>query len=823
MPGIEQEPSLNLAAAELQRYLSGEIAPMMVVEYFEELVPHPPEITAKIIVQWIQSQISGPTESAATGDLIFHALKKLSLLSELELVRRATMIGAIHEISRMLLHVCPAEQRDELRMRLSHLGEAATVLASRAELLHREAGLGGAPSQGSGATAKDVKDAKPAAPKPAGAKPDPNAIDRGARALSLLLTGLSKLRNPKAPPAKEGPEAAMIAQVLSTAALESKTNEDLARHLERVKKEGIATPMGQVFRALGWSLPGWGSLGDDAKAVDARTGRQLKAMDRIVALAPDAQERAKRWGEMIYAAIEQLNEGRLAQTVSILEVAKRLIAERRPDAEIVGQVLSQAEAAISDDILRRLADAPTKHGLLRKVLEFFPSLRPEMLLTHLDGEIRREKRKLILTLLECHGATCRDAVITRLASAMRGEIPDPEGFYRRNLAFLLRRIPRAGHERVEEEMDLLAKMMEPGEPPISAKEAVGALGQLRQRPAELALVDRLRRLEAELVARGGDKDGWELADRLCAALARQGSVRAIRGLTAHAYNRAPALGDALARLENLSRLDLSIDPEQLAVLLKGMRELAASKVLGFVPPRVQHELSCVMQAIAGTPTIEVRAGLESIASQFKRHALGEQARKTLANLEPSARKTTDALTGDLELFGLPNLLQSLAGSESSGELVLFDAHQGRQGSIAMSAGKITRCEAGRVTGADAVYLFMEKPFPGTFAFRTAAESGGPPPKETFDPMSLILEGARRHDEYQQAKAFAADGVRFEPAGIPAVRPEDETDGDFASHVWDRAAAGTTANDCELEMKTDPFRVRRLYAHWVEGRALRPRA
>ena len=820
MPEIEQEPSLNLAAAELQRYLSGEIAPMMVVEYFEELVPHPPEITAKIIVQWIQSQISGPTESAATADLIFHALKKLSLLSELELVRRATMIGAIHEISRMLLHVCPAAQRDELRMRLSHLGEAATVLASRAELLHREAGLGGAPAQDSGTSAKD---AKTAGPKTAGTKPDAATMDRGAQALSLLLSGLAKLRNPKAPPAKEGPEAAMIAQVLSTAALESKTNEDLARHLERVKKEGIATPMGQVFRALGWSLPGWGSLGGDAKAVDARTGRQLKAMDRIVALAPDAQERAKRWGEMIYAAIEQLNEGRLAQAVSILEVAKRLIAERRPDAEIVAQVLSQAEAAISDDILRRLADAPTKHGLLRKVLEFFPSLRPEILLTHLDGEIRREKRKLILTLLECHGATCRDAVITRLASAMRGEIPDAEGFFRRNLAFLLRRIPRAGHERVEEEMDLLAKMIEPGEPPISAKEAVGALGQLRQRPAELALIDRLRRLESELIARGGDKDGWELADRLCAALARQGSVRAIRGVTAHAYNRAPALGDALARLENLSRLDLSIDAEQLAVLLKGMRELAASKVLGFVPPRVQHELSCVMQAIAGTPTIEVRTGLESIAAQFKRHALGEQARKALANLEPSARKTTDALTGDLELFGLPSLLQSLAGSESSGELVLFDAHQARQGSIAMSAGKITRCESGRLSGAEAVYLFMEKPFPGTFAFRSAAESGRPLPNEALDPMSLILEGARRHDEYQQAKAFAADGVRFEPAGIPAVRPEDETDGDFASHVWDRAAAGTPANECELESKTDPFRVRRLYAHWVETRALRPRA
>jgi len=823
MPGTEQEPSVQQAADELQRYLSDEIAPMMAVEYFEVLVPHPPEITAKVIAHWIQSQNRKPSENVETADLIYHALKKLSVLSELELVRRATMMRAIHEISRMLLHVCPEGQRDELRMRLSHLGETATVLSSRAEFLHREAGFEAAGPAAPAAAAGTAKPAAKAAPQGAQPKPDAETMDRGARALSMLLGGLAKLRDPKAPTQKEGPEAAMLAQVLATAALESKTNEDLARHLERVKKEGVATPMGQVFRALGWSLPGWGTIGEDGKPIDAKSGRQLKAMNRIVALAPDAQERAKRWGEMIYAAIEQLNEGRLAQAVSIIEVAKALIAERHPDKDIVGQVLQQAEAAISEDLLRRLAEVPGKHGLLRKVLDFFPSFRPDMLLTNLDGEIRREKRKLILTLLECHGPICRDAVISRLASTLRGEIPDAEGFYRRNLAFLLRRIPRTGHGRIEDEMELLAAMIEPEEPPISAKEAVGALGQLRHRPAELALVDRLRRLEAETIARGGTKDRWEMADRLCAALTRHGSQRAIRAIATHAYNRAPALGDALTRFEHLSRLDLSVDPEQLAVLMKAIRELAPQKVLGFVAKRGNHELSCLMNAVAGTPTQEVRAALELIVERFGRHVLGEQAQRILSKLEPSAKKSTEALTGDLELFGLPNLLQTLAGSQSSGELVLFDASQARQGAIAMVKGKITRCEAGHLRDAEAVYLFMEKPFPGTFAFRSTPDEPASAATAVLDAMSLILEGARRHDEYQQAKAFAQDGVRFEPAGIPAIRPEDETDGEFASHVWDRAAAGTPANECELEMKTDPFRVRRLYAAWVEARALRPRA
>jgi len=819
MAGANQEANVHQAAEELQRYLSDEIAPMMAVEYFEQLVPHPPEITARVIAQWIQSQHQAPGERVNTADLIFHALKKLSLLSELELVRRATMMRAIHEVSRLLVHVCPAAHRDDLRLRLSHLGESSTVIASRAEFLHRETGAGGAAAAEAAPSGTPANAAAPAAAQP----PDKDAIGRGAKALSLLLGGLAKLRDPKTPAPKEGPEADMLAQILSTAALESKTNEDLARHLEQVKKEGIATPMGQVFRALGWSLPGWGTIGEEGKGVDARAGRQLKAMDRIVALAPDPQERAKRWGEMIYAAIEQLNEGRLAQTVSILEVAKRLITERRPDPEIVAQVLQQAEQAISEDLLRRLADVPTKHGLLRKVLDFFPSLRPDMLLLHLDGEIRREKRKLILTLLECHGPVCRDAVLTRLGSVMRHESPDAEGFYRRNLAFLLRRIPRTGHERIEEEMELLAGMIASPEPPISAKEAVGALGQLRHTPAEMALIDRLRELEAQMVARGGNQDGWEMADRICAALARQGSPRAIRAIAAHACNRSPALGDALTRFEHLSRLDLTVDPEQLAMLLKGIREMAPTTILGFVQKRGLHELSCLMNAIAGTPAQEVRAALESISEKFKKHAVGDQARSILAKLAPKARVNAEALTGDLEVFGLPNLIQSLCASGSSGELVLFDAHQSRRGGIVLSKGKIIRSDAGALTGAEAIYLFMEKPAPGTFAFRQAAGEREAAAVDGLDAMSLILEGARRHDEYQQARAFAPDGVRYEPAGIPAVRPEDEQDGAFASAVWDRAAAGTPVDHCEMEMKTDPFRVRRLYAHWVEARALRPRA
>jgi hypothetical protein len=73
MAGAEQDFAVRQAAEELQRYLSDEIAPMMAVEYFETARPHPPEITARVIAQWVQSQHrGGRTQSAPPTSSITH-------------------------------------------------------------------------------------------------------------------------------------------------------------------------------------------------------------------------------------------------------------------------------------------------------------------------------------------------------------------------------------------------------------------------------------------------------------------------------------------------------------------------------------------------------------------------------------------------------------------------------------------------------------------------------------------------------------------------------------------------------------------------------
>ncbi len=806
MPNAPGQATFQQAAHEVHRYLSDEIAPLMAAECFEVLVAHPPELTAKVLAQWIEAQYAGPGSGASGSDLVYHALRKLHLLSEFGLVAKAPLMHYIQALSRILVQVCPQEDRDALRLRLSRLGEAETVLSSTAQFLHREAGQ----------AVEEGDRTAPARGEAPGAR----------RTLSLLLERLAKVRLPEGSKVAARPDATLLAQILTTAALQSDSDDDLARHLERIRQEGIPAPLGQVFRALGWSLPGWTLANDErGEPLPAAGSRPIEAMNRIVALAPDAQERAKRWGEMIYAAIEQLNEGRLAQAVSILEAAKRLIAEKKPDPTIVRQVLSQAQEAVSEAVLRRHAEVPEKHGLVRKVLEFFPAYGPEGLLRNLDGEMRRERRKLLLALLECHGKASRDLALSRLAACLGGDPPDETGFFRRNLAFLLRRIPRARDDGLDEEIRLLTSMIARGEPAISAKEAVGALGQLRHPTVERALIDRLRELEREAASRAAGDEAWELMDRLCAALARHGTKGAIRTVTAHAFSRSPALGDTMARFEHLSWVDLSVDPEQLLVLLGAIRELLPSKVLGFVVSRSTHELGCLIQAVSGTPTQEVRLLLQEIAERLSGHSSGEQAARTLAKLEPQARsaEASEALSGDLELFALPNLLQSLAGSQSTGELVLFDRKQERQAAIALSGGHIVRCEVGRLRGADGLYQLLERPFPGTFVFRATPAAPAPAAApEALDVLQVILEGLRRHDEYQQVRALAPDGIALEAGNATALLPEDEPDGALARAVWTRASSGMPPEACETEAATDAFRVRRLYAYWIEQGALQPR-
>ena len=72
--------------------------------------------------------------------------------------------------------------------------------------------------------------------------------------------------------------------------------------------------------------------------------------------------------------------------------------------------------------------------------------------------------------------------------------------------------------------------------------------------------------------------------------------------------------------------------------------------------------------------------------------------------------------------------------------------------------------------------------------------------------------------------MAPDGIALEghATAATASTPEGEEDAAFVHAVWRRAASGMPPEVCEADAATDPFRVRRLYAWWLEQGLLRPR-
>jgi hypothetical protein len=182
------------------------------------------------------------------------------------------------------------------------------------------------------------------------------------------------------------------------------------------------------------------------------------------------------------------------------------------------------------------------------------------------------------------------------------------------------------------------------------------------------------------------------------------------------------------------------------------------------------------------------------------------------------------MSGDIDLFGLPNLMQSLSSTEVTGTLTLRDRDGGPLGALRFAGGRIVAAAAGRLRGEAAVFQLLELPVPGRFSFSAQAgdDAAGDPEPEPLDAIALLMEGVRRHDEFRLARTVVPDDARLEPAGTKPTVPEAETDVAFLKQLWALAVAGETAAACEAAFPCDSYRTRYSLAHWVETKALRPR-
>jgi len=811
------DPQVQEALWDLQRYLSDEVAPMMVTDSIEILLRCPPDVAADQIHGWLTTQTTGVT-AAPVSDCLFHAMKKLHLMAEFNLIEENLLDRYLSELGQLVLGFCPEQDRQMLSDNLENLNRAVdSATASRVEHLHRQAGgavnIADRPAV---ATTPGTPPQQSVQPRPAtAAVPAADAsanhvdLERGLKRLTFILERIGHSEQPAEPE-----------RALNLAALNARNGAEFEGYLARLRESGLEVDAGEVFRSLASALPGW-TLPEGSAVPPSRS---VEAMHRLISKASDPAVGASRFSEMVNAAIGQFNEGSFVQAQMMFDLANRIVDEKQLKPEVVQSIKMRGDEHLSVQRLHEASQEPALFPALRTVLEFFPTYSPKEILEALQNEPRREKRKLQLALLEAQGRAARVETLDMLAFFAGDLTNDPHGYFQRNLVYLLRRIDRPD-DGSEEELPLLVRSSELDQPPIVIREAIGALANWPHTLSERALIERLGQIEATM---SGKQDTLlprgqveALLNRTIAALAKVGTANTIRAIVDHGFNRQTPLGDTMARLAVLGSYDLSSHADVVDQLTGALRKALPSRVLGFVMHKNTAQLIWLIRALAMTPSSSVGSLMEEIVERFSDHEFAESASKVLESFG-ATRPSGDpqaSLNGDVELFGLPNLLQSLADSQLTGTLTLVDREHKPFATLDLEDRMLVGCTTGSLNGETAFWQLFEKPTPGTFSFKRGKPEHGD--GEPFEVMPSILEALRRHDEYNAARAVVPDEADLVTGPVTPTPCEDEDDLAFMRSVWVKASSGATPEKCEAAIASDGYRIRRLFVHWIETGALRP--
>lgn len=803
------EEQVHDALDDLARYLADKVPPLMVADAIAVLLEQSPELVAEELRVWVveEHQARG---GAGIASLFFQALKKVQQLEELALVRDERFAAFLDDVGAALTRLCPQEERERLAEMASHLRETAGRPGTRADLLRRSITSPRTRPQG----------------EPEEAPLSAEEL-RDLRRFTLLL---------------ERAFAGSIAeneteQLLVLAAAGARDARELEARLGQIRSAGLGPALGRdLVRSLVGALPEWNVVPERGAA--RPESRPVEAVRRAVQLAGDHAATGDRWKELLRAAADEFNRGALGRAVTLIDIADRRVQDGEVDPQFAGIAKARAHEHYDAPRLLQASAEARNRPILRRLLEFHPGWAVRELLDDLASQPDQKGRRLLLALVQVWGAPARPAVLERLATTLADSGRDPNlWWYQRNLVYLLRRLPRTNRQGLAAEIERVGPFSALSMPVPLQKETFLLLAQAHDERAAAVLVRRLAEAERALEATPPPHPAAEISkllNTLAVALARSGSATAHRALIAHGLSRRPRWGDTLARLRELASVDLSGDWDCVQRLLDALEELAPRRLLGFVVGRGASELEDVARALTSTQAPDVRAALQRLAERYPdldlspapegATAAGEtvagddEGEETAVQVPFESEAERALLSGDLELFGLPELLQSLHHSNSSGALELRGAEGASLARIELRRGRIADCRVGRLRGAEAFYQLFEATAARSFEF---VRSDGAPVGEAegLSVTPLLMEAMRRYDELQRAAALVPDYAFVRAGASKPTVPEEESDGELVREIWRRVRAGSTTRECESAVAVDRYRVRRLLAHWLEEGAL----
>lgn len=805
------DAELQTALFDFQRYLLDQIPPLTASDAVETLMAQPPELLIRQIHAWTVEQ--SRHQSAAQSDFLFHALKKVYLFSVLKLIDRAPIDAYLDRVVPLALQVCPADERETLRTNVAGMREAMILGGSTSTMVQVSRDGGGAVEK---------------APKPSVASGVSDVVTRSARRLSLVIERLAKHLPFVAASPEPQAQPQPAAQLVSMAAASATSEAELLEYVRELKAyTGGESDPSKLFHVLASDVPKW----DVALPADAKQPTAIEAMHKIITLTSSNLESAQRYRELMTEAVEQFNSGALGPAVSMLELAARVVVEKKLDPIAVERIRAVAVESISSERLRKYTENKTKHALLRNALNHFPTLTKASLFQQLRGEERPERRRSLLSLLEAYGREARAAAISELEAELNRPPNEIDTYYLRNVIYLMHRIPREADEEMEKDLELLTRATARGQNIYVIKEAILPIGHMKSEAAAKLLTTRLAEIEVMLVRKDISlypmDEMQKVIDRITSALGRIATPAALLTIARHGMKPNPLLGDTRGRLLALSQHDLSFDEQTVDILVNAIREDLPSKILGRVMPSRNPPPLRLIEALSSTRSEKVETLFTEIAEKFADHDVGRAAKAALYNLtgaaaSATARQTTTAatLTGDLDFFGLPSLLQSLADQQATGIVTLTGRHSGQTtGKLLFVNGKFADAQASHLRGVEALYQLLERPVTGVFAF--VPNPTAKPKGDVYDVMGILFEGIRRHDEYRQLMLFVPDDLTLRATTTKPTPDPEENDPSIIREVWVKASSGAPLADWETQVAVDGYRIRRLVARWLEEGALQP--
>lgn len=803
--GQTGNPEIDRALDDLQAYLSDQLPPLTVSDSITLLVKLPPELTVAAIEAWVGSQVQG-NHGIYVSDFLYHAVSKIHLLREYKLIPAELIVPFVISLKGLILNCCPPGEREILEANLENIEKAQTIGTGHVGLLNKPESSDVGPKLSSHSAPAPVINTR---------------FQHILRRLDKMIpAGIST----EAVQGRTGvrKRETIKGAVLAEAARGARETSDYSRLLDRLKDLGMDRGVEELLKALSQNLPGWRlPARPDVKMPE---NSNLAAIHGLIQKAPDPPEAASRFHHFVKTAVDRFNDGALPAAVSMIELAQKIVAAKEVQGPMVQAVLIRGHENLDEAQLRRYAEVQEQRPHLRKILDFFEGFRPQALLDSLRKEPKRERRRLLLTLLECHGEATRAVALEYLRVPLEKDHTDEEIHFRRNLIHLMRHIPASQDEPENRVVDAIVPHLRLGLPSAVLKEALAAIAQVRHEKAERSLVQLLHEIESNLMnPKQLALDPTELltlADRVAASLCRLDTPGARKAVIDHALKKETKLGDARSRLADLSKADLSQDRYAVNRLIEGIKANLPLKVLGVVVSQRDRAVKCVVEALSGTPLPEVRLLFGELAKQYPDREAGQAAAKGLSALDQIANvrqmpKLSGSLTGELDEFGLPNLLLSLADSSFTGTLTLKKPAGESIALIHLHKGRLKGCQNGSLRSEAAFYQLFEEPQRSTYQLVKGPEEADVPESALQPVPPLVLEGIRRYDEVQQAKAIVPDDARLiAKAARPAALPE-EKDGLLFRNLWMAVQKGATVTECDAVVAADSYRSRRLLAHWVQ--------